>query len=44
VDVRPPGTNRNPIGALMKITVSTLVAAPLADVWHAYTTPEDIKI
>jgi len=28
----------------MKITVSTLVAAPLADVWHAYTTPEDIKI
>lgn len=28
----------------MKITVSTLVAAPLADVWQAYTTPEDIKI
>jgi uncharacterized protein YndB with AHSA1/START domain len=28
----------------MKITVSTLVAAPLADVWHAYTTPEEIKI
>jgi uncharacterized protein YndB with AHSA1/START domain len=28
----------------MKITVSTLVAAPLAEVWRAYTTAEDIKI
>ena len=28
----------------MKITVSTVVAAPMADVWRAYTTPEDIKI
>ena len=27
----------------MKITVSTVVAAPLKDVWAAYTTPEDIK-
>ena len=27
----------------MKITVSTLIAAPIADVWRAYTTPEDIK-
>ena len=27
----------------MKITVSTLVAAPIAEVWRAYTTPEDIK-
>ena len=27
----------------MKITVSTVVAAPLAVVWHAYTTPDDIK-
>ena len=27
----------------MKITVSTTVAAPLAEVWRAYTTPEDIK-
>lgn len=27
----------------MKITVSTLVAAPLNEVWRAYTTPEDIK-
>lgn len=27
----------------MKITVETTVAAPLADVWRAYTTPEDIK-
>lgn len=27
----------------MRITVSTLVAAPLAEVWRAYTTPDDIK-
>ena len=27
----------------MKITVSTLVTAPLAQVWAAYTSPEDIK-
>ena len=27
----------------MKIVVSTLVTAPLHDVWHAYTSPEDIK-
>lgn len=27
----------------MKIVVSTVVAAPLRDVWLAYTTPEDIK-
>ena len=27
----------------MKITVETLVNAPVADVWAAYTTPEDIK-
>ncbi len=26
----------------MKITVETSVAAPIADVWRAYTTPEDI--
>lgn len=26
----------------MKITVSTLVQAPIAEVWRAYTTPEDI--
>ena len=26
----------------MKITVSTVVSAPLAHVWSAYTTPEDI--
>jgi uncharacterized protein YndB with AHSA1/START domain len=26
----------------MKITVSTVVAAPIAEVWRAYTTPEDI--
>jgi uncharacterized protein YndB with AHSA1/START domain len=27
----------------MKIAVQTLVKAPVAKVWHAYTTPEDIK-
>ncbi len=27
----------------MKITVATLVEAPLHEVWRAYTTPEDIK-
>ena len=27
----------------MKITVITTIAAPLAEVWRAYTTPEDIK-
>ena len=26
----------------MKITVAAEVAAPIADVWHAYTTPADI--
>lgn len=26
----------------MKITVETTVAAPVADVWRAYTSPEDI--
>lgn len=26
----------------MKITVETNVAAPIADVWRSYTTPEDI--
>jgi uncharacterized protein YndB with AHSA1/START domain len=27
----------------MKITVSTVVAAPLAEVWRVYNSPEDIK-
>jgi uncharacterized protein YndB with AHSA1/START domain len=27
----------------MKITVETTVVAPIAEVWRAYTTPEDIK-
>jgi len=27
----------------MKITVETSVAAPIAEVWRAYTTPADIK-
>lgn len=28
----------------MKITVSTVVAAPLPEVWRAYTTPADIMV
>ncbi len=28
----------------MKITVSTVVLAPMHEVWRAYTTPEDIKV
>jgi uncharacterized protein YndB with AHSA1/START domain len=28
---------------VMKITVETIVAAPIEEVWRAYTTPEDIK-
>jgi uncharacterized protein YndB with AHSA1/START domain len=28
---------------MQKITVETLVKAPIAKVWSAYTTPEDIK-
>ena len=27
----------------MKITVETIIKAPIAKVWDAYTTPEDIK-
>ena len=27
----------------MKITVSTLIAAPISEVWRAYTSPEDIQ-
>jgi uncharacterized protein YndB with AHSA1/START domain len=27
----------------MKITVETVINAPIAKVWNAYTTPEDIK-
>ena len=27
----------------MKITVSTIVLAPIEEVWRAYTTPDDIK-
>lgn len=28
----------------MKIIVSTIVAAPMHEVWRAYSTPEDIKL
>lgn len=27
----------------MKITVATTIDAPISKVWHAYTTPDDIK-
>lgn len=27
----------------MRISVETTVAAPIEEVWHAYTTPDDIK-
>ena len=27
----------------MRITVETIIAAPIEQVWHDYTTPEDIK-
>jgi uncharacterized protein YndB with AHSA1/START domain len=27
----------------MKVTVETTIQAPIAEVWRAYTTPEDIK-
>ena len=27
----------------MKITISTLVPAPITEVWRAYTSPEDIR-
>lgn len=28
----------------MKITVSTLIAAPISEVWRLYNSPEDIKV
>ena len=28
----------------MKIAVSTLVAAPIAEIWRAYNSPDDIKV
>jgi uncharacterized protein YndB with AHSA1/START domain len=28
----------------MKITVSTVIAAPIAEVWRIYNSPEDIKV
>jgi len=27
----------------MKITIETIVNAPIEDVWRAWTTPDDIK-
>lgn len=40
--LRGPRSNASQRGH-MKIIVSTLVPAPMAHVWRAYTTPEDIK-
>jgi len=34
---------RQKAGHTMKITAETTVAAPIEEVWRAYTTPEDIK-
>ena len=31
-------------GGSMKIVVSSVIAAPIQEVWRAYTTPEDIKL
>ena len=28
----------------MKITVSTIISAPISDVWRLYNSPEDIKV
>src|SRR5690606_35789177 len=33
----------NAQGDAMRITVETTVAAPIEEVWRAYTTPDDIK-
>jgi uncharacterized protein YndB with AHSA1/START domain len=38
----PHTTCNIPAGVHMKIIVSTLVEAPLQEVWRAYTTPDDI--
>ena len=40
---RKRGINARFWRVFMKITVSTLIAAPIAAVWRAYTTPADIK-
>lgn len=41
---RPHNSHVSNQGTPMKITVSTVVAAPIAEVWKAYNSPEDIKI
>jgi uncharacterized protein YndB with AHSA1/START domain len=38
-----PNLDHSSIRSIMKITVSTIVAAPIDTVWRAYTSPEDIK-
>jgi uncharacterized protein YndB with AHSA1/START domain len=43
--VATPDRGRTPhAGVLMKITVRTVVEAPIAEVWRAYNTPADIKV
>jgi uncharacterized protein YndB with AHSA1/START domain len=39
----PTTTSPHHAGGFVKITVSTIVAAPIGEVWRAYTTPDDIK-
>jgi uncharacterized protein YndB with AHSA1/START domain len=36
--------SENPKELVMKITVETLVKAPIAKVWDAYSSPEDVKV
>lgn len=40
----PTGLNPVTRGSAMKISVSTVVAAPVTEVWRAYNSPEDIRI
>jgi uncharacterized protein YndB with AHSA1/START domain len=39
-DIQIPPNNHHP---QMKITVETIVKAPIKEVWRAWTTPDDIK-
>lgn len=42
--VQPTPRHQSTHGALMKITVSTVIAAPIAEVWRLYNSPEDVKV
>ena len=41
--ITPVNLVKRKIMSAQKITVETVVAAPIEQVWHAYTTPTDIK-